>query len=69
MAKKISTQSRLIRRKLNNAFISGIGSVMGVPGNYCRVHRRSSSKDAQAIASDWCKVGSYILNATNKYEK
>lgn len=69
MTKKISTQSRLIRRKLNNAFISGIGSVLGVPGNYCRVHRRSSSKDAQAIASDWNNVGSYISNAMSEYGK
>lgn len=69
MTKKISTQSRLIRRKLNKAFISGVGSVISVPGNYCRVHRRSANNDAQAIASDWNNVGSYISNAMSEYGK
>ena len=46
MAKKILTHSYLIRRKLNKAFISGVGSVISVPGNYCRVHRRSANNDS-----------------------
>lgn len=55
---------------LEKPVLSGLGSVMNVPGNYYSFEKYlSNNNDSQAIISDWRKVGSYFLEALSLYKE
>ena len=52
-------------------FMTGMGSVFNIPGNYYQFNWSDSDEEAdeKAIRSDWKAVGNYIREATNQYNK
>ncbi|WP_446786961.1 hypothetical protein [Macellibacteroides fermentans] len=60
-----------IYKKFNieTPILSGVGSVVNVPGNYYSFHKFfSAKKDKLAIESDWKKVGVAIFEALEQLD-
>lgn len=54
---------------LKKPFLSGVGSVINVAGNYYSFDKYlSANNDCNAILSDWKKVGDYFLEAFSIYK-
>lgn len=51
-----------------NSFLTGVGSVLNIPGNYYKFNSSKSgvAADRKAVASDWGVVGNDIRNAVLK---
>jgi hypothetical protein len=53
------------------SFITGLGSVMGIFGNYysSRSHKALCESDKKAIASDWLTIGHDFEEAIGELEE
>lgn len=55
---------------LEKPFLSGLGSVINVAGNYYHFKKYlSNNDDFRAITSDWKKVGVYLMEALSFYKE
>lgn len=53
---------------LDTPFLSGMGSAFNVSGNYYSFRKYlARNNDYQAIASDWKKVGIYLIEALSLF--
>lgn len=55
---------------LEKPFLSGVGSVINVAGNYYSLKKYlSKNNDYDAMMSDWKKVGAYFMEALSLYKE
>ena len=54
---------------IDRPLLSGLGSVMNVPGNYYSFEKYlKNNDDYHAMVSDWEKIGNYFIEALSLYK-
>lgn len=64
--KRQALRSGTIKRRLNASFAKGVGSVIAIPGRYFAYELQPISRDRNAIAGDWGRVGQQLRRGIKK---
>ncbi len=66
---RVKEQSVIRSFNLDKSFLSGVGSIMNIPGNYRSYQKYlSSNDDNSAIENDWRQVGEAMWEAISFFK-
>ncbi len=61
--KTANHKQRALQSRLNASFLRGVGSVLWLRDGYSSFRAIPASRDAQALAGDWRRVGNQLWRA------